>query len=191
MANVDRPAGARPVRYLGGAPYNGAATAYNVDSSNGTAIFVGDFMIREADGNVAPYTGTGGGSLLGVCIAAGTNAQTYSTPDTPSQRYLAASTAGTVLIADDPHVVFEIQEDNVDGTALAATDAGTNCDVLATAGSTTTGQSAHEIDRSTVNTTTAQLRLIRLVPREDNAYGDFAKWEVIINEQLYRSTTGT
>lgn len=190
MANVDRPAGARPVRYLGGAPYNGAATPYSVDSSNATAIFVGDFMIREADGNVAPYTGTGGGNLIGVCVAAGTDAQTYATPDTLSRRYLAAATAGTVLIADDPDIVFEIQEDDA-GTALAATDAGANADVLATAGSTTTGQSAHEIDRSTINTTAAQLRLIRLVPREDNAIGDFAKWEVMINEHSYRSTTGT
>ena len=190
MPNVNRPTGARPVRFLGGAPYNGAATPYNVDSSNATAIFVGDYMIREADGNVAPYTGTGGGNLIGVCVAAGTNAQTYSTPDTPSRRYLAALTAGTVLIADDPDIVFECQED-IGGTALAATDAGANCDVVAGAGSTTTGQSAHEIDRSTVGTATAQLRLIRLVPREDNAIGDYAKWEVMINEHSYRSTTGT
>ena len=190
MANVNRPAGARPVRYLGGAPYNGACTPYIVDSSNATAVFVGDFMIREADGNVAPYTGTGGGSLLGVCVAAGVNAQTYANPDSLGNRYLAASTAGTVLIADDPDIVFEVQED-IGGTTLAAIDAGANADVLATAGSTTTGRSAHEIDRSTIATTAAQLRLIRLVPREDNAIGDYAKWEVLINEHLYRTTTGT
>lgn len=190
MANVNRARGARPVRYLGGAPYNGAATPYSVDSSNGTAVFVGDFMIREADGNVAPYTGTGGGNLIGVCVSVGTDATTYASPADLTKRYLPASTAGTVLIADQPDLVFECQEDT-GGTALAATDAGTNCDVLATAGSATTGQSAHEIDRSTTATTAAQLRLIRLVPREDNAYGDYAKWEVTINEHSYRSTTGT
>lgn len=190
MANVNRPAGARAVRYLGGAPYNGACTPYIVDSSNATAIFPGDFMIREADGNVAAYTGTGGGNLIGVCVAAGTDASMYNTPATLTQRYLAASTAGTVLIADDPDIVFEVQED-IGGTALAAIDAGANADVLATAGSTTTGKSAHEIDRSTIATTAAQLRLIRLVPREDNAIGDYAKWECLIIEHSYRSTTGT
>lgn len=189
MANTDRPSGARPVRYLGGAPYNGACTPYPVDSSNATAIFVGDFIIREADGNVAPYTGSSGGDLLGVCVAVGPNSTTYMDPDNPSRRYLPASTAGTVLVADDPYIVFEVQEDD-GGTALVAGDAGANCDVLATAGSTTTGQSAHEIDRSTIVTSTAQLRLIRLVDRQDNAHGDYAKWEVLINEHVYRNTAG-
>lgn len=189
MANTDRPRGATPVRYLGGAPYNGAANPYSVDSSNGTAIFVGDFIIREADGNVAPYTGSSGGNLLGVCVAVGTNATTYVDPDNLSRRHLPASTAGTVLVADEPDVVFVVQEDD-GGTALVAGDAGANCDVLATAGSTTTGQSAHEVDRSTITTSAAQLRLIRLLDRSDNAHGDFAKWEVMINEHVYRSTTG-
>ena len=189
MANTDRPRGAVPVRYIGGAPYNGACTPYSVDSSNATNIGVGDFMIREADGNVAPYTGSSGGDLLGVCISVGANAQIYADPDNLGRRYLPASTAGTVLIADSPDIVFEVQEDD-GGTALVAADAGTNCDVLATAPSTATGQSAHEIDRSTVVTTTAQLRLLRLVPREDNAHGDWAKWEVLINEHVYKATAG-
>jgi hypothetical protein len=62
--------------------------------------------------------------------------------------------------------------------------------VLATAPSTSPGQSAHEIDRSTVVTSTAQLRLLRLVPREDNAHGAWAKWEVLINEHVYKATAG-
>ena len=82
-----------------------------------------------------------------------------------------------------------IQEDDA-GTALTVAAVGANCDVLATAGSTTTSQSAHEIDRSTVVTTTAQLRLLRLVERDDNDYGDSAEWEVLINEHAYKSTAG-
>ena len=189
MANSDRPRGATPVRYLGGAPYNGAGNLYAVDAANATAIFPGDFIVREADGNVAPYTGTGGGVLLGVCMGAGVDKQTFSNLDDLSQRYLAASTAGFVLVADDPSIVFEIQEDDA-GTALTSAAGGANCDVLATAGSTTTGQSAHEIDRSTVAATIAQLRLLRLVDREDNEYGDSATWEVLINEHAYTTTAG-
>jgi hypothetical protein len=160
-----------------------------VDSSNGTAIGVGDFMIREADGNVAPYTGSSGGDLLGVCISVGPNATLYADPDNLSRRHLPASTAGTVLIADSPDIVFEIQEDAA-GTALVATDAGANADVSAAAPNTTTGNSNHEILRASIVTTTAQLRLIRLVPREDNAHGDWAKWEVLINEHVYKATAG-
>ena len=189
MANTDRPRGAVPIKYLGGAPYNGACNPYSVDASNATAIGVGDFIIREADGNVAPYTGTGGGDLLGVCVAVGPNAQIYADPDNLGRRHLPASTAGTILVADSPDIVFEVQEDDA-GTALVATDAAANADVSAAAPNTTTGQSTHEILRASVVTTTAQLRLLRLVPREDNAHGDWAKWEVLINEHVYKATAG-
>lgn len=185
MPNADRPRGARAVRHLDGSPYNGATNKYAVDVSNATAIFPGDFVIREDDGNVAPYTGTSGGNVLGVC------ASVQADPDNLSRRYLAATTAGTVLIADAPDLIFEIQEDDVDGSALTAAAAGANCDVLATAGSTTTGQSAHEIDRSTILAANGQLRLLRIVEREDNDYGDAAAWEVAINEHTYKSVAGT
>jgi len=156
---------------------------YAVDASNGTAIFIGDFVIREADGNVAPYTGTGGGNLLGVC--AGVKGDYGDL----TRRYLPASTAGTIYVIDDPDAVFMIQEDDA-GTALTVAAGGANCDVLATAGSTTAGISRHEIDRSSVTANAAQLRLIRLVPSPDNAYGDSALWEVVINEHAYKSTSG-
>ena len=183
MANVDRPNGARSAgrTLTGGSPQ--PAVEYSVDSSNSTAIFIGDFVVREADGNVAPYTGTGGGNLLGVCVGIKGDYGDLN------RRYLPASTAGTIYVIDDPDHVFIVQEDD-GGTALTAADAGANCDVLAGTGDTTSGMSRHEIDRSTVTTSSAQLRLIRLVPAEDNAHGDFAKWEVVINEHAYKSTSG-
>ena len=179
MANADSPNGARPVRHINGStaiPSN----SYSVDSSNSTAIFIGDFMIAETDGNVAPYSVTTGGNLLGVCVGV------EGGYDNLTQRYLAASTAGTVMICDDPDMIFAIQEDDA-GTALTLAARGANCDVLAGSGSTTTGMSAHEIDRSQISSAVGQLRLHRLVPREDNAYGDSAEWEVMINEHALRS----
>lgn len=184
MANVDRPRGARVVRHLDGSPYNGATNKYAVDVLNATAIFPGDFMIREADGNVAPYTGVGGGNLLGVCVSVPAD------PNGLEIRYLPALTAGTVYIADASDLIFEIQEDDA-GTALVAGDAGNNVDVSAGAGSTSTGQSAHELLRASVVITIAQLRLLRLIEREGNEYGDFAAWEVLINEHTYKDTAGT
>lgn len=183
MANADRPNGARVVRHLNGTT-SLQTNKYSVDSSNSTAIFIGDFIIAEADGNVAPYTGTSGGDLLGVCVGV------LGGYDDLSNFYLAASTAGDIMVCDDPDAIFAIQEDNA-GTALTLAARGANCDVLATGGSTTTGISAHEIDRSTVVATIAQLRLLRLVERDDNAYGDSAEWEVMINEHEYKTTAGT
>lgn len=183
MANVDRPRGARVARTLDGSPYNGATNKYAVDVLNATAIFPGDFIIREADGNVAAYTGTGGGDLLGVCISVPAD------PNALERRYLPALTAGDIYVADGADLIFEIQEDDA-ATALVASDAGSNVDVSAGAGSTSTGQSAHELLRASVVDTIAQLRLLRLIEREGNDYGDFAAWEVLINEHTYKSTAG-
>lgn len=178
MSNRDAPQGGHPVRHLAG---GNAFTMneYSVDSSNATAIFVGDAMILEADGNVAPYT-TGGGSLIGFC------AGVKDDFDDLQRRYLPASTAGTVLIYDDPYVTFGIQ---TDGT-ITADDAGNNADLVAGSGSTTTSISAHEVS-GTTGTSTAQLRLIRPVPRDDNdVTAANSEWEVVINEHMFKTTTG-
>lgn len=189
MANVDRPNGARLIGTISGSPLGGNIRARDVDASNATAIFVGDFVILEDDGYVAPYTGTGGGNLLGVCVGVKVN---RSVAATEHPGYLPATTAGTIYVAEGPDYLFEIQEDDA-GTALTVAAIGSNADVLATAGSTTTGISAHEIDRSTItdgSPATAQLRLVDLVDREDNAFGDSARWIVRINEHVHRETTG-
>lgn len=189
MANVDRPNGAHVIGTIDGSPVNMHTRKRPVDSSNATAIFQGDFIILEDDGNVAPYTGSGGGNLLGVCVGVVVS-RTVSQTEHPG--YLPATTAGNILVAEGPDLLFEIQEDN-DGTALTSAAIGSNADVLATAGSTTTGQSAHELDRSTStdgSPGTAQLRLIQLVEAEDNAHGDWAKWIVRINEHVHNEATG-
>jgi len=182
MANVDRPNGAMPIRNLDGSPYNGQYREYPVDSSNSTAVFVGDFIMRQADGNVAPAT-AGSTQIIGVCVGVAPD------PTNLERRYLPASTAGTVYVADAPDLIFEIQEDSV-GSNLAATDIGANADFTAGTGSTTTGQSAHELDSSTVTTGTANLRILRLMNQEDNAVGANARWEVLINEHAYKTTSG-
>ena len=182
MANTDRPMGAIPMRHLTGAPYNGQFNEYDVDSSNGTAIFVGDFIQTEADGNVAPATAGTGNELLGACVG-------VKWVSAESTNYLAASTAGTIYVADAPDLVFNVQEDD-GGTALTVAARGANVAIIKGAGSTSTGYSAHELDQDSVTVATEQLRLIRLVPVEGNAYGDNANWEVTINEHAYKQAVG-
>ena len=36
-------------------------------------------------------------------------------------------------------------------------------------------------------TVTLDLKILRLVPREDNAFGEHAKWEVLINNHAFRA----
>ena len=189
MANVDAPNGLRPVKHLDGSPYNGLANRYYVPASDSTAIFVGDAVqsAGSADANgvpsVAAYA-SGGGNLLGVCVG-------IEPLTDESENYRAASTERYIWVADAPDIIFEVQEDSVGG-ALAATQVGNNFDVAVTAGVTTGGGASRmELDSSDASgTATAQLRVLRLAPLEDNEIGDNAKWWVLINEHEFKSTTG-
>tara|TARA_R110000772_G_scaffold16184_9_gene46247 strand:- start:1263 stop:1856 length:594 start_codon:yes stop_codon:yes gene_type:complete len=194
MANVDRPNGATAIDSLTGAPVVAKMNAYNVDSSNATAIFPGDFMQLEADGNVAVATAGATNLIIGVCggveVAAPTQEDGFLSNNnigvTEHPGYLPVSTAGSVLIIDDPDQLFLVQ---AAGT-ITADDQGQNAPIVAGAGSTTTGRSAHEINATTTSTIN-QVRLIRPYKAADNdvTLAD-SKWIVQITEHFYRQTSG-
>jgi len=184
MANADRPSGLRPVGTISGAPWMGHVRSFPVDSSNGTAIYRGDAVKLEDDGNIAPATA--GDLLLGVCVGVEVD-RTVAATEHPG--YLPASTAGTIMVCVGPDVIYEIQEDSVGG-AMVATNVGSNGDIAVTAGSTVTGNSKMELDSSDViskdsSAATAQLLVLGLVDRPDNAIGTEAKWLVRINESVF------
>jgi len=199
LANTDNPTGLTPIRHSNGAPYNGAYTEYYVPSTYATALFVGDPVIVTGTANTARYKGNMPGTLPEVNKASAAGGAYLSgvivgfnpLDDDLTKTYNAASTERIVFVADDPDLVFEIQEDSA-GTALAATSVSANADLVFThAGSTFTGKSGVEIDRSTIATTdTLQLKVRRLVNRVDNVIGDSAKWEVTINLHTQRYLTG-
>lgn len=187
MANVDSPFGLRPVQHRNGAPYNGAFRYYSVAAGDGTAIMIGDpvtlagtsqtingriysDVVRSATGDVFS------GVVIGVVPV---------TAD--SLRYRAASTQRVLMVADDPDLIFEIQEVS-GGTALAANDAGLNANIVVAAGSTVTGLSGVELDNSTEATTnTLDVHIVGPVNREDNEIGEHCKWLVTFNRHQFRN----
>lgn len=185
MANVNRANGARPVKHISGAPYNGQANIYECNTGN--AVFIGDFVksggTANADGVPTAVIAAAGDTLRGVVIGV--------IPDTAdSLVYRASGTTRKLLVCDDPDVVFSIQADN-GGANLALIDVGENADILVTGGSTTTGTSATELDSSTHQTTSAQLRVLGFVQRADNEpASNYARVLVVINEHELKSTTG-
>lgn len=186
MANSDAPRGFTPIRHKNGAPYNGAAKLYCIPASDSTAVYIGDAVksAGSADANGVPTVAqaAAGNAIRGVVVGI--------VPDTEASTvYRVASTLRYVLVADDPDLVFEVQEDSAGG-ALTADEVGENADIVVAAGSTVTGRSGMELDSSDHKTATAQLRILRLVPRADNEIGTNAKWEVMINEHELASTTG-
>ena len=204
MANADTPFGLRPVRHRNGAPYNGAVTPYYIPSGYGTALYIGDPVVITGTANTSAVkvpgvgdfgpgtlqeinkaTAAGGNYISGVIVGFAANVSDLS------KQYNPASTERVALVADDPDLVFEIQEDGV-GATLAATDMGLNADLVYThSGSAYTGQSGAELDISTKNTTaTLQLKILRLVNRSDVELGVNGKLEVAINLHTQRYTTG-
>lgn len=177
MANIDAPAGARPVMKDGSA-YNGSFRKVQIDASNATAIFVGDFLVQEADGNWTPATAGATNVISGVCCGVVVD---RTVPATEHPGYLPASTAGYILVAPAESCYFRIQEDS-DTSTLAAVDRGARINFIAGTGSAVTGRSGHELDSSSVGqNATFQLSLIDIIQAPDNAIGANAEWIVKVN----------
>ena len=192
MANTNTPFGLRPVK---NAPFNEIPkNYYYIPSSYGTALFIGDPVVKTGTSNTSAVLGDGrqfsSGSLpeINKATAGDGNAITgviigfLATPTNLNINYNTASTERVAIVADSPFQEFEIQEET-DGTALAATSVSLNANVVyAESGSTVTGLSGAELDTSTPNTTsTFQLKILRLVDAPDNAIGQHAKWRAKIN----------
>lgn len=189
MPNSNAPTGLTPRRYRNGAPWTGAARTYHVPASNTTALFVGDPVVITGTGSPDGYSDVGiatagaSGRITGVVVGFRPTA-----PFTPYKN-LPALTEGYVIVADDPALMFEVQET---GTALAVTAIGQNVNLVAGAGNAGTGSSGWQIDATSGATAaTGQLRLIELQHRADNVIGTNAKWLVALNQSTETGAAGS
>ena len=195
MANSDRPSGLSPVQYLNGAPWNGGGRVYCIpDTDDTNAYAIGDPVVLAggADANGVPTitlaTAGTGSSVLGP-IVSGAGAQVYAGAyGVPAESPIVIPATKTrsyyVLVCDDPNVIFDIQEENT-GTALTAADVGANGNLVA--GANNGYISGWELDRTGVSTgATIQLKLLGLSQVSGNAFGDYARWLVLINNHCYR-----
>lgn len=192
MANIDHPNGLTPVRFLNGAPWNGATVQCYVPSSDSTAIYPGGLvkLAGSADANGVPsVTGnvaTGDG-VFGVVV--------HVDPVTDdSTVYRAASTERYLQVCMAEGVAFAVQEDS-GGAALAAANVGNVADLTGfTSGDTTFARSSIEIDSSTATASgdgTEDVVILGLWRSPDNAFGDNAAFLVRLNNlQLVDGFTG-
>ena len=196
MVNLDTPFGFKPVKHLNGTPWNGKTNVYYIPSTDGTAVFKGDAVksagAADATGKYPTVTqATAGAAVRGVVVGFGDNPYVMTHPDTPNRDYRPASTAMYVFVVDDPQVIFEVQEDS-DSNSISAAMVGLSTNFVVGTGSTVTGKSAMELDSSdTATDTTGNCRILRLVDREDNELGNYAKWEVLFGEHELGLTIST
>ena len=196
MANSDTPFGLRPLRHRNGAPYNGAVNYYYVLAGYATALFLGDPVVKTGTSNTAGVKIPGAGDFdpgtlptVNKATAGDGNAITgvvvgvFMDPDDSGAVYKPASTEAVLAVADDPDLVFEIQDDGA--AALAATSVGLNAVLIYThAGSTSTGLSGVELDTNSdapAADASNQLTILRLKPELGNEIAANAVWEVKIN----------
>jgi hypothetical protein len=159
-----------PVRKRDGSPYNGASRVYYIPSTDTSTIGLYECvkLVNAMDPNnevAVVAQAAAGDALIGVVVGFTTSAVGTAALPLSGVPYRRASTACYVLVADDPSLVFQVQEDAVGG-AVSAADIGqsANVDIIvasATANADTgTGVSKTMLDSSTAVVTSAQLKIV-------------------------------
>ena len=201
MANTAAPFGMRPVRYLNGTPWTGQARHYYVPASAGTAYFIGDPVDITGTSNTAEVSCLGGlfpaGTLAEVTLATLADGNYtigiivgVEAVHRDSTVHREASTERVLLVADDPNLVFEVQDDGA--TALAATSVGLNAILQSGTGSAYTGQSAYVLDTNgdAPAADASNMLLIRGLSNKvsGNSIAAYAIWDVTINMHRFGAT---
>lgn len=200
MANANVPRGLIPARYFSGGVWNGGANIYYIPSGYSSNVFIGDPVVmlhtqNDANGIPGVNLASAGaanvvlGSVIG--IVNGGNPPITVLQNLPI--YHAGSTAQYILVADDPNLMFEIQDDGT-GSTLNQWPGG-NTNLVSGAGSTVTGYSGWQMSGTVTFTgdATKQLKVLRLLDQADNAQPPTAnaKWLVKINQhQLANGVAG-
>jgi hypothetical protein len=186
MANNNAPFGLRPVSTVSGQPFTGGARTYSVPAGDGTAIYLGDAVKLVGTSQIingSSYAdiaqAASGDVIVGVVVGV-----LPATRD--SLTYRAASTQRLIMVADDPNLLFEIQQTN-SGTPLNANDVGLNANLTVTAGSAITGYSGSVISNASEATTnTLDLKIVGMVDRADNDIGSSVSSGTIASRFLVR-----
>lgn len=199
MANANKPRGLQPVQYLNGSPWNGQARVYSIAYNYGTALYIGDPVTlsgtADTNGVAGIQIATAGDTnmVLGAIVGIGRYESLMANPSNLDRTYYPANGDGNTnpwyaLVADDPNILFEAQDTGA-STALAAADIGNTINLKSGTGNGYI--SGWGIDNNSKGTTaTYQCKLVGLVRKLDNAFGQYAKFLVKINNHIYGTGTG-
>lgn len=183
-AIADRPAGLIPHRHSTGGTIR--ASAYKIADGYGSNIFNGD-PVKSSGSNREINVAAAGDTLLGVfagCQYVNTSGEVKFSRYWPASTSVQSNTEPVAYVYDDPNIEFRCQGDG----SIAKADVGARADIVYTAGDTTNGQSAVELDSSDIGTGD-QLKIQDIVQRPDNDYGTNTEIIVTIDEHERRAAT--
>lgn len=207
FVNVSKPAGLSPIEYLNGARYDGKGRIFSILAAVTNPIYVGDLVSMVEGGGATAADSRGipainltaaGAAAVGVVVAVGVNPLgAYVNPANMGSSLNRPSGAQAInyyaLVADDPNILYEIQEGNT-GTNLTGSAVGRNANILYTApASAIIPLSGTVLDNTTVAVTaTLNLKIMRFIQRVDNNFvtnpatgGGAQKWQVMIQNHQY------
>ncbi|CAB4120856.1 hypothetical protein UFOVP2_32 [uncultured Caudovirales phage] len=210
MANLNAPSGLSPVMYRNGNYWNGQARLYMISASLSVArggMFVGDLVSIDSTNNsnaqgipyVTQITAGAGNAVRGVIVGIGLalpqgyQGGPYINPNDLTKTFRPAGTAATdyiVAVADDPDIIFEVQEDTTSTPGLAA---AMTKNVSPSLGTPATGVflSATQVNSNTYATgATLQLKVVQSIQRPDNTpFTAYQKLLVLINNHDFSGGT--
>ena len=195
---VSAPYGLKPINLIGGQVFAGATRLMEIASGYNANIFYGDFVKRVIGGTIQKDTGTTANTPVGVFL--GVSFTNASTGQVQQQQYYPASQAiatGTkiwAIVCDDPDTLFQVAVCSSGTTMATVTSAaiGTNMSILATAGSTTSGNSSYSVlSTSPALTATFPVRVIDVVPATAPSGTTYSEVIVKINFGIHQYNNAT
>jgi len=190
MANVSEKFGLRPYRKLDGTPLVGAQNRYTISANNTVAIYQGDLVVPETDGDISRHVAGTSAAVIGVF-----NGCFYTDPTTQkptySNYYPGSVNASdiTAFVVDDPDAVFLMDVNNT----FARSDLYTNYSVTGATGNTITGISEVQLNKASTGTdSTFVVQAIDISQDPDNSDASSSNSNVLvrINNHFFRSGTG-
>lgn len=202
MANANKPFGLRPVKSLIAGDWDGRGNVYSIPTSDSTNSYrIGDVVRLNGSGSAnglpgivksaAGDGGTLGQGAVGVIVGIGVNPSgPYIDPSNLENMHAPATKAQTyyALVADDPFLIFEVQEIN-SGTPLTVAAIGLNANLSITANQTTGKISSTVLDNGTEAATIGlDVKILGFKQEPGNEVGALAqKVLVMLNSHAYKA----
>ena len=189
MANETGNFGLRAARQLDGSPYNGAQNRYRILKNYATALYQGDLVQTSVNGTIQRASATDN-PVVGVFNGVFYTDPTTSKP-TWKNYYPATISANDIMaqVIDGPDVVFEI---NADAT-FTVSHLFANYKIVATTGSTLSGQGREALDVSTADSSsTFVLKAVDISQdpnNSDTTASSGVNVLVVLNAHSYKSGT--
>ena len=195
--SVNGPYGFLPINLIGGQVFAGSTRNMEIAVGYNTNIFYGDFVKRVVGGTIEKDTGTTANTPAGVflgCFYTAANGTPTRSQYYPASQTVVSGTKIYAIIADDPDTLFKVAvcSSGVVMATVTQNALGTNMSVLATAGSTTTGNSAYSVlSTSPAATNTFPIRVIDLVPETSPTPTTYSELIVKINFGIHQYNNAT